>query len=581
MSSSSCFLQHHHLLLLRSPVFQHDSCCFKAESLRQSPNSSIRFRTLTKSSSRQNPITSAPEFPVPKPGFDSNNDEDADSDLDSDSDLPSSSTVSNPFVLLIQRFREKLMFDQLGMEIVSIALPAALALAADPITSLVDTAFVGHLGSTELAAVGVSISIFNLVAKLFNIPLLNITTSFVAEEQAVLVKADDDSTCVNHDDMAGHQNKKFLPAVSTSLALATAFGIAETIALSFGSGFLLNTMGIPVDSPMRVPAEQFTSIRAFGAPAIVLALAAQGTFRGFKDTKTPLYAIVAGNLLNAILDVILIFFYGLGVGGAAIATVISEYLTAFILLWKLNEEVVLVTPNIDGEKVARYLKSGGLLMSRSFAVLVTMTLSTSVAAREGSVPMAGHQICLEVWLALSLLTDALALAGQAILASSYSQRNYGEARRVINKVLQIGLIAGCSLAFILFLQFGQLSYLISTDSEVLNVARSGTLFVAASQPINAIAFVLDGIYYGVSDFGYASYSMVVIGLGTSAFFIFAGPTFGLAGVWAGLFLFMTLRVVAGIWRQVDSHTDGQMFKLHIFLRVQITYLLSTFPTLDP
>lgn len=59
--------------------------------------------------------------------------------------------------------------------------------------------------------------------------------------------------------------------------------------------------------------------------------------------------------------------------------------------------------------------SGGLLMSRSFAVLVTMTLSTSVAAREGPLPMAGHQICLQVWLALSLLTDALALAGQVVL----------------------------------------------------------------------------------------------------------------------------------------------------------------------
>ena len=42
---------------------------------------------------------------------------------------------------------------------------------------------------------------------------------------------------------------------------------------------------------MRVPAEEFTSLRAFGAPAVVLALAAQGTFRGFKDTKTPLYGI--------------------------------------------------------------------------------------------------------------------------------------------------------------------------------------------------------------------------------------------------------------------------------------------------
>ncbi|KAI3676236.1 hypothetical protein L1987_85837 [Smallanthus sonchifolius] len=540
--TSSCLFQHHHLLL-RSRIFHHDNRCFK---VRQIYDCSIRFRTLLKSSSRQNPSTSAQERPVERPEFDSQIA--SDDDENSDSYSPSRLTSSNPFVLLIQRFREKIKFDELGMEIMSIALPAALALAADPITSLVDTAFVGHLGSAELAAVGVSISIFNLVAKLFNIPLLNITTSFVAEEQAILVKADDGSTCVNNDSMTGHQNKKFLPSVSTSLAMATAFGITETIALSFGCGFLLNTMGIPVDSPMRLPAEQFTSIRAFGAPAIVLALAAQGTFRGFKDTKTPLYAIVAGNLLNAILDVILIFFCGLGVGGAAIATVISEYLTAFILLWKLNEEVVLVTPNIDGEKVAQYLKSGGLLMARSFAVLVTMTLSTSVAAREGSVPMAGHQICLEVWLALSLLTDALALAGQAILASSYSQRNYDEARRVIYRVLQVGLIAGCSLAFILFLEFGQLTYLISTDSEVLNIARSGTLFVAASQPINAIAFVLDGLYYGVSDFGFASYSMVVIGLGTSAFFLLVGPKFGLAGVWAGLFIFMALRVVAGIWR---------------------------------
>lgn len=54
------------------------------------------------------------------------------------------------------------------------------------------------------------------------------------------------------------------------------------------------------DSPMRVPAEQFLTWRAFGAPPIVIALAAQGTFRGFKDTKTPLYAI--GKLQHASLS---------------------------------------------------------------------------------------------------------------------------------------------------------------------------------------------------------------------------------------------------------------------------------------
>ncbi|XP_071701495.1 protein DETOXIFICATION 44, chloroplastic [Rutidosis leptorrhynchoides] len=529
----------HHHLRLHSPNNQHDSRFFKLQSPKHfANNSSIRFRfqSLPKSSSKQNPTTSSP---LETSEFDSKVD-----DI-SDTDSPSVSTSLNPFVLLVRGLREKVKVDELGMEILAIALPAALALAADPVTSLVDTAFVGHLGSAELAAVGVSISIFNLVAKLFNIPLLNITTSFVAEEQAVLVKGDTASTSRNS---ARRQTKKLLPSVSTSLALATAFGILETLALYFGSGFLLNTMGIPVDSPMRAPAEQFTSLRAFGAPAIVLALAAQGTFRGFKDTKTPLYGIAAGNLLNAILDLILIYFCGLGIGGAAIATVISEYLIAFILLWKLNKEVVLVIPTIDGDKVARYLKSGALLMSRSFAVLVTMTLSTSVAAREGPVPMAGHQICLQVWLALSLLTDALALAGQAILASSYSQKNYDQARKVIYRVLEIGLIAGGSLAFVLFFGFGPLSYLFSTDTEVLKIARSGTLFIAASQPMNAIAFVLDGLYYGLSDFGYASYSMVVIGLITSIFFLLVVPKFGLPGVWTGLFLFMTLRVVAGIWR---------------------------------
>ncbi|XP_022767800.1 protein DETOXIFICATION 44, chloroplastic-like isoform X2 [Durio zibethinus] len=453
-------------------------------------------------------------------------------------DIPDSNLS---FSLLFCRLRDGFKVDELGLEILSIALPAALALAADPIASLVDTAFVGHLGSVELAAVGVSVSIFNLVSKLFNVPLLNITTSFVAEEQALISKNNDDREFE-------HQGKRVLPSVSTSLALAAGLGIAEAVALSVGSGFLMNIMGIPVDSPMRGPAEQFLTWRAFGAPPIVIALAAQGTFRGFKDTKTPLYAIGAGSLLNAILDAILIFPIGFGVGGAAVATVISEYLIAIILLWELNGKVVLVSPNVDWRKVSLYIKSGGLLIIRTIATLGTLTLATSLAARQGPIPMAGHQICIQVWLAVSLLTDALALSGQALLATDYSQSNYQQAREVIYSVLQIGLVTGFALAVFLFLGFGAFSGLFSTDSEVLQIAWSGALFVAGSQPVNAIAFVLDGLYYGVSDFEYAAVSMVLVGLISSAFLLVAAPVFSLAGVWTGLFLFMTLRVVAGIWR---------------------------------
>ncbi|KAF3548988.1 hypothetical protein DY000_02002075 [Brassica cretica] len=415
----------------------------------------------------------------------------------------------------------------IGMEIMSIALPAALALAADPITSLVDTAFVGHIGSAELAAVGVSVSVFNLVSKLFNVPLLNVTTSFVAEEQAIAAKDDKDST---------ETRKKVLPSVSTSLVLAAGVGIAEAIALSLGSDYLMDIMAIPFDSPMRIPAEQFLRLRAYGAPPIVVALAAQGAFR------------VAGNVLNAILDPILIFALGFGISGAAAATVISEYLIAFILLWKLNENVVLLSPQIQVGRANQYLKSGGLLIGRTVALLVPFTLATSLVAQKGPTQMAGHQICLEIWLAVSLLTDALAIAAQSLLATSFSQGEYKQAREVLFGVLQVGLATGTGLAAVLFIGFEPFSSLFTTDSEVLKIALSGTLFVAGSQPVNAIAFVLDGLYYGVSDFGFAAYAMVIAGFISSLVMLLAAPTYGLAGIWTGLFIFMALRLVAGAWR---------------------------------
>lgn len=56
--------------------------------------------------------------------------------------------------------------------------------------------------------------------------------------------------------------------------------------------------------------------------------------------------------------------------------------------------------------------AGGYLLVRTIAILLVMTLATSMAARQGAIPMAGHQICLQIWLAASLLSDSIALAGQ-------------------------------------------------------------------------------------------------------------------------------------------------------------------------
>ncbi|KAG6503533.1 hypothetical protein ZIOFF_035848 [Zingiber officinale] len=161
----------------------------------------------------------------------------------------------------------------------------------------------------------------------------------------------------------------------------------------------------------------------------------------------------AGNLLNAVVDPILIFLLGLGIGV-------------------------------------------GFLVGRTIAVLITMTISTSKAAREGPVPMASHQICLQVWLVISLLNDALALTGQALLASEYTKKNYKQARIIVYRGLQVcqNNVTGIALSVLLFFGFESFSTLFTTDFAVLQIASSGVLFVSISQPINAIAFVIDGVY---------------------------------------------------------------------------------------
>ncbi|XP_028066976.1 protein DETOXIFICATION 45, chloroplastic-like [Camellia sinensis] len=163
--------------------------------------------------------------------------------------------------------------------------------------------------------------------------------------------------------------------------------------------------------------------------------------------------------------------------------------------------------------------------------------------------MAAHQICLQVWLAVSLLTDALVASGQALIASSSSKGDYRTLREVVNFALKVNRIAHkVSLAAILGLSFGSLATLFTKDAEVLRVVRTGVLFVSASQPVNALAFIFDGLHYGVSDFPYAACSIMVVGAISFAFLLYVPSIFGLRGVWAVLASFMGLHMLAGYIR---------------------------------
>ncbi|KAG4964187.1 hypothetical protein JHK85_039162 [Glycine max] len=478
--------------------------------------------------------------------------------------LRHSPSLSSPFIALGSKPSSYTSEDQhhsdsasvdVKRELISLTLPALASQAIDPLAQLMETAYIGRLGTVELASAGVSISIFNIISKLFNIPLLSVATSFVAEDIAKSSSAADAKT------------KQQLSSVSTALLLALALGFFEALALYLGAGAFLHLIGVPTQNPTYVPARHFLSLRAVGAPAVVLSLALQGIFRGI------------GNFSAVFLFPLLMYYFRLGVTGAAISTVISQYIGTMLMIWCLNKRAELLPPKMGDLQFGSYIKSGfcscfsydlwavtgGFLLGRTLAVLSTMTLGTSIAARHGPVAMAAHQICMQVWLAVSLLTDALAASGQALIASSVSRHEYKVVKEVTSFVLRIGLVMGICLTAILGASFGSLATIFTQDSEVLQVVKTLALFVSASQPFNALAYIFDGLHYGVSDFRYAAFSMMFVGAVSSAFLVFAPPLFGLQGVWLGLVLFMALRAAAGAVRLLSK--NGPWWFLHRDLQI--------------
>ncbi|EEF30217.1 DNA-damage-inducible protein f, putative [Ricinus communis] len=485
-----------------------------------------------------------------------------------------------PLLVFFRDARLVFKMDELGLDILRIAVPAAMALAADPVASLIDTAFIGHLGAVEIAAVGVSIAIINQASKVTIFPLVYITTSFVAEEDtvqrisiesqnregsekdlpknrnmkevapedAMLENLEKDSISGDEDKPKNNKGRRHIPSASIALIVGGVLGLMQAIFLIFCAKPLLSIMGVKSGSPMLTPARKYLTLRALGSPAVLLSLAMQGVFRGFKDTKTPLYATVAGDLANIILDPIFIFTCRLGVSGAAIAHVLSQYLILFILLLRLMKSVDFLPPSPKDLQFGKFLKNGFLLLARIIAATIFKVLAASRGARLGSTPMAAFQICLQVWLTSSLLADGLTVAGQAIIACAFAEKDYQKATAAATRILQMSFVLGLGLAAVVGvgLHFGD--GIFSKDPNVLDIISIGIPFVAATQHINSIALVFDGVNFGASDFAYSAYSMVLVAIASIVAIFVLSKTAGFVGIWIAITIFMGLRTLAGVWR---------------------------------
>jgi putative MATE family efflux protein len=445
-----------------------------------------------------------------------------------------------------------------GPQILQLAIPAASALLIDPLMTLVDTALVGRYshGADALAGMGSAAALLSFSFYLGNF-LCTATTPLVASTRAA------------------NQPDKARAVGGQALSLAALLGILVTTILLVFQQPLLRIMGTSATGNVaNAYALQFLAIRALAAPAVLSMEASTGILRGYLDTRTPIFVLVAANLLNLLLDVVLIVFFGLGPMGAAIATTSAEWISASLFLAVLSGKLpsqgpegrLSIVPLLSvpaWEDVKPLLVASGSILLRTLVLQLSLSGAAAMAARDESAAaasIAAHQIGIQLWLLCSFFCDSLAAASQGLVADALGRKDSKAALDVAKTVFGYSLILGLSLAGALWAgeHTGLLYRVFTDDPDVRQTLGDILPLIILAQPLNALVFSADGVLQGASEFPYQARAMLISG--ATAVMTFCGlelllnDSDRLMHVWTALIALQAMRGFTSLWKLLDK--DG-------------------------
>ena len=401
-------------------------------------------------------------------------------------------------------------------EIARLAVPAFGALIAEPVYVLTDTAIIGHLGTPQLAGLAVAAAILVTGYSIF-IFLAYGTTAAVAR----LIGAGDERAATAQ-------------AVQ-GVWLALAVSLPVTVAGAVLAGPLVRWFG--ATGAAAGYGQTYLRISALGVPATLMTYAAVGWLRGRQDTRTPLLVAVVSAGVNLVLELVLILGLGYGVGASAASTVLVQWgaLAVYLLGMGRQARSLRVPLRPVGRSVGRLARVGLDLLVRTIALRLALTAATVVAARLGTAQVAAHQVAFELWNALALALDAIAIAAQALVGRLLGAGDVAAARGATRRMIELGLGFGLLVGLVLLALRGTLPHVFTDDPEVLRLASFVLLFAAVLQPVNAVVFVLDGVLMGAGDMRFLAVSTVAAAalfLAAAAVLLATGA--GLGWLWTAL-----------------------------------------------
>jgi MATE family multidrug resistance protein len=424
-------------------------------------------------------------------------------------------------------------------EVASLAWPVIVSQMSSTLMGVVDTAMVGHLGATELAAVGFA-HIWTWTLFSVFIGTASGVQTFVAQHHG----AGDERRC-------GAWVWQALVVVAPAAALVAAL---------VGATAPLWLAALDPSPALQASALAFLPGRLVGLVGTTVAFTWVSFFRGIGDTRTPMLGAVLANLVNATLAYGLIFgalgFPQLGVTGSGVAMAVGEWSFALFLAVAASRRALrarygTAAVALRAAEIRRVLRTGLPIGGQWVLDMAAFAVFTTLVARMGDASMAASQAFISL-LSLSFMqASGLSVAAATLVGRYVGAGDPASAERSFRTALALAGALGGSVA-LLFLTVPELLLgLYSEDADVLALGGPLLALGAGFQLLDALGITSSGALRGAGDTRWpflmqASLAWFVFLPAAWVFGISLGG--GLTGAWAGGLVYVTALAVAFVWR---------------------------------
>ncbi|MDX2168315.1 MAG: MATE family efflux transporter [Deltaproteobacteria bacterium] len=433
-------------------------------------------------------------------------------------------------------------------ELTALAWPVVLTNLSQTLMMVADTAMVGRLGAAALGAVGYG-----------GIWYWTMLSGFSGAASGV-------QTFVSQADGAGHPRQCGAWVWQGWYAVAPLGALALAL---FALGFPALLELLQPDAALRPFAADYVHGRALGAPALLTAMVVAAFLRGVGDTRTPLYAMIAANLLNLVLNYGLIYGnLGLpawGVFGSAVATATAEWLYAAWLLIAVRRAVVARRYATQSrapqwESMRRFARTSAPIAGQWWLDMLAFAAFSTVVARMGTSEMAASQAMLSLMHLSFMFIVGVQMAVATLVGRYIGAGDLAAAARSRMSAVWLGL-AWSVAASLLYLSAPELALgLFTSDGAVLRLGAPLLLVGAAFQICDALGVLNGGALRGAGDtrWPFLAQTILAWGLFLPAAWV-CGDLLdgGLTGAWIGGVIYVAVlgaalhwRFSSGAWRRV-------------------------------